>query len=270
MNFYPSQPSPPRMSLIRLSIPCFRPANILNFKLAAVVLLFVLAVTCSSYAADPFFDDVTYVPHVTNVMNATNMSSKLVSKTNSPAVATTNGMEALDSKYKLAIGDTLSFQILEDGDDPKLIVVTDSGDLEVPYIGRVPAVGKTCKELAGEIKAKLEKTYYYQATVILAVNKKARSLGQVYLVGQVRMPGPQDIPSDEVFTLSKAILRAGGFTDFADQSHVRVTRADDKAAGGKKTFVVDVSQIFDEGKIEDDLTLKSGDLIYIPEQMIRF
>jgi len=33
---------------------------------------------------------------------------------------------------------------------------------------------------------------------------------------------------------------------------------------------VDVGEIFDKGKTEKDVALESGDLIYIPERMIRF
>jgi len=55
--------------------------------------------------------------------------------------------------YKLRVGDTISYQIMEDRiwnslDAPKPLVVTDSGEVDVPYIGRVMAVNKTCKELA--------------------------------------------------------------------------------------------------------------------------
>jgi protein involved in polysaccharide export with SLBB domain len=126
-------------------------------------------------------------------------------------------MEALDVKHKLAIGDVLSFRIVEDEEDPRRLIVTDSGELEVPYIGRFTAVGKTSKQLARELRTELEKDYYHQATVIIAVDVMARSRGKVYLVGPVRVPGPQEIPGDEVLTLSKAILRAGGFTDLADK-----------------------------------------------------
>ena len=127
-------------------------------------------------------------------------------------------------KHSLAIGDRLSFRIEEDLEEPKPLVVADSGELEVPYLGRLPAEGKTCKQLAAEIKAALEKDYYYHATVVLAVDQKAKSRGKVYIVGPVKTPGPQEIPSDEVLTLSKAILRAGGFNDFADRRNVKVTR----------------------------------------------
>jgi protein involved in polysaccharide export with SLBB domain len=190
--------------------------------------------------------------------------------TNVASIGPTNSMDALDDKHKLAIGDRLSFRIVEDEEDPKPIFVTDSGDLEVPYIGRFPAVGKSCNELARALKAELEKEYYYQATVIVAVDVMTKSRGKVYLVGPVRAPGPQEIPSDEVLTLSKAILRAGGFSDFADQHHVKVTRKAGGAKGADKTFIVDVGQVLEKGRTESDLPLEAGDLIYVPERLIRF
>ncbi len=182
----------------------------------------------------------------------------------------TNSMAALDDTHKLAIGDRLSFRIEEDLEEPKPLVVTDSGDLEVPYLGRFPAEGKTCKQLARELKVALEKDYYYQATVVIAVDQMTRSRGRVYIVGPVRVPGPQEIPSDETLTLSKAILRAGGFNDFADRHNIKVTRRSTSAGAAKQTFSVDVSQIFDKGKVELDLPLEPGDLILVPERLVRF
>jgi len=189
-------------------------------------------------------------------------------------------MESLDDKHSLAVGDKLSFRIEEDMIDPnekpapKPLIVTDSGEIEVPYLGRFPAENKTCKQLAYELKKALEKDYYYQATVIVAIDLMAKSRGRVYIVGPVRMPGPQEIPSDETLTLSKAILRAGGFTDYADRKNVKVTRKGEPgaagAAGEKESFVVDVSKIFDKGKTELDIPLMAGDLIYVPERLIRF
>ena len=118
--------------------------------------------------------------------NAFARSSQTTTTTDNPKASTdaeaggvsksgsANGMDALDDRHKLNIGDRLSFRIVEDGDDPKQIAVTDSGDLELPYIGRYPAVGKTCRELAWKLKAELEKDYYYHATVIIAVNEWAK------------------------------------------------------------------------------------------------
>jgi len=217
-----------------------------------------------------------------NGLNAAPVTSTAAAATNLSETAATNGAAVLDDKYKLTIGDRLSFKILEDEEEPKPLFVTDSGDLEVPYIGRVPAVNKTCRQLAADIKTELEKDYYYQATVIIAVDLMTKSHGRVYLEGQVRLPGPVELPNDEVLTLSKAILRAGGFTDYAKRDKVQVTRMDvtDKDAAGKKaagkdgkktkTMTVDVGKIFDKGKIETDLALEPGDLIIVPDRLIRF
>jgi protein involved in polysaccharide export with SLBB domain len=177
-------------------------------------------------------------------------------------------MDALDHEHLLAIGDRLSFRIIEDEEDPKPLIVTDSGDLEFPYIGRFPAAGKTCRDLARALKTELEKEYYFQATVVVAVDVMAKSRGKVYIVGPVRMPGPLEIPSDEVLTLSKAILRAGGFTDFADRKSVRVTR--NSAGAAEKTYKVNVAEILDKGKTDSDFKLEAGDLIVITERTIRF
>ena len=181
-----------------------------------------------------------------------------------------SSMDSLDDHYQLAIGDQVSFRIVEDEENPKTLLVMDSGDLEVPYLGRFPVAGKTCKELAGALKQELEKEYYYHATVIVAVDAKTKSRGKVYLVGAVHTPGAEEIPSDEVMTVSKAILRAGGFMDFADEKKVRVMRKKSGVSDDKETFIVDVSQILQQGKMGQDLKLEAGDVIYVSERLIRF
>jgi len=189
-------------------------------------------------------------------------------------------MDTLDGKHKLVLGDLVSFRIVEDQEDPRETIdprlallpipVTDSGDLEVPYIGRFPALGKTCKQLAGEIKVALEKKYYYQATVIIGLFQVTKSGGRVYLVGQLRTGGAVEIPGDEVFTLSKAILRAGGFTEFADKRHVKLTRKSGDAGAQTTNVTVDVSDILERGKTEGDLKLEPGDLIFVPSRTFNF
>lgn len=193
-----------------------------------------------------------------------------------PNTSAFSTMATLDDKRKLALGDRLSFRIAEDLEDPKEppdpkpIFVTDSGDVELPYLGRFPALGKTCRQLSAAIKTELEKTYYFQATVIVALDLLAKSTGRVYLVGQLRVTGAQEIPSDEVFTLSKAILRSGGFTEFADMRRVKLTRMGTDASGKPQRFVVNVNDILENGKSHLDLKLEPGDLIFVPSRLVNF
>jgi protein involved in polysaccharide export with SLBB domain len=182
----------------------------------------------------------------------------------------------LDDKHQLALGDHLSFRIAEDLEDPKespepkALVVTDSGDLEVPYLGRFPALAKTCKQLSQEIKHELEKRYYYQATVMIALDSATKSAGKVYLAGQIRASGVVEIPGDEVFTLSKAILCAGGFTEYADKHHVRLTRKVGGSETNTQTYIVNLTDILEKGKANKDIKLESGDFIFVPSRLISF
>jgi polysaccharide biosynthesis/export protein len=179
-------------------------------------------------------------------------------------VMRTNSMEVLDDKKKLGPNDFVSFRVVEDRDnDSQRLRVNDSGELEVPYVGLVPAQGKTCKELAFNIKSALEKEYYYHATVILAVDRVSeKSRGRIYVYGSVKSQGPQEVPPDESYTVSKAIIRAGGFGDFANKRKVKVTRKNGK------DFTVDLKRVIEEGHTEEDVVLQPDDQIYVPQRLI--
>jgi protein involved in polysaccharide export with SLBB domain len=181
-------------------------------------------------------------------------------------------MDMLDDRQKLGIGDRLIYRVIEDQDEPKSLVITDAGEIDVPYYGLVTVANKTCKQLAQEIKVLLEKQHYYQATVIIGLEQinKRRSLGRIYIVGQVRQNGAQEIPDDEVFTVSKAILKAGGFSDFADKKRVRLVRAAAPNNPDKKTIVLNVAEIWEKGKTENDIKLEPDDLIFVPARLINF
>lgn len=199
-------------------------------------------------------------------------TSTLTPATSSPPALSAASLKSdtLDDRHKLAIGDRVSFQILEDEEDSKPLIVTDLGELDIPYIGRFPALGKTCRELAKLLKDELEKEYYYQATVLLSVDVMALSRGMVYLDGPVRAPGTLELPSNETLTVSKAIMRAGGFGDFADRKRVRVIRESKVPGQPDLTFVIDVAEILEKGKSDKDLALEPGDVIKIPERLVRF
>jgi polysaccharide biosynthesis/export protein len=191
-----------------------------------------------------------------------------LSRDSSSAAAYTNSMDVLDDKRPLRVGDVLSMRVVEDKEPPVSLLVTDSGEVEVPLIGRVHAAGETCKALAYEMKGPLERDYYYKATVIVALDASGlKSPGRVYVTGQVRNQGPLDIPPDETFTVSRAILRAGGFADFANRRKVKLIR---KAGGSNQTIFVNVDEIVNKGRSDKDPVLEDGDTINVPERLINF
>src|SRR4051794_31013697 len=181
-------------------------------------------------------------------------------------VMRTNSMNVLDDRTRLGPNDYVSFRVVEDRDnDSQRLRVNDNGELEVPYVGLVPAQGRTCKELAFSIKNLLEKEYYYHATVILAVDRVSeKSRGRIYVYGSVRGQGPQEIPADETYTVSKAVIRAGGFGDFANKRKVRVTRKDGKV------FEVDLKRVIEQGHTDEDVVLQADDQVHVPPRTWNF
>jgi len=181
-------------------------------------------------------------------------------------VMRTNSMTVLDDKKRLGSNDYVSFRVVEDRDnESQHLRVNDGGELEVPYVGLVQAAGKSCKELAYSIKAALEREYYYHATVIIAVDHiSEKSRGKVYVYGSVKGQGPQEIPADESYTVSKAIIRAGGFGDFADKKKIKLTRK------SGETVVVNLKRVIEEGRTDEDVVVRPDDQIYVPQKLVNF
>jgi len=186
----------------------------------------------------------------------------------SNAVANTISMDVLDDKRLLQIGDRLSMRVVEDRKPPVSLIVTDSGEVEVPLIGRIEAKGRSCKKLAFAIKAPLEREYYYKATVIVGLDfETLKSSGRVYVTGQVRNQGPLAIPPDETFTVSRAIIRAGGFADFANKRRVKLVR---KNGDKTETIIVDLELVIKKGQTDKDPVVEPDDTIIVPERLINF
>ena len=220
------------------------------------------------------------------------------------AASFTTSMEVLNDTVKLGMGDRVSLRIIEEKHEPYSLVVSDAGDIEIPHVGRVQAMDKTCKKLAYEIKPLLEKDYFVKATVIIGLDLiGTKSRGKVYLTGQVRSPGVLELMPGDPMTVSQAILRANGVGDFADKRKVRLVRRKDglpvataemlKTVQPKKpgffkrlgnvfkkqeeapndstdTYIVDLVDILEKGHLEHDPVLKVGDLIYVPEKLINY
>jgi len=194
-----------------------------------------------------------------------------------PALATTKHKSAvvnagtgyLDDKRTLAPGDRLSFRIAEEGDEPVLVTVASSGEIDFPYVGRVKSSGRTCKAVADEVRHLLEKSFYSKATIGLALETASTlPMGTYFVTGQVMRQGAQEIPRDREVTVAAAVLEAGGFADFADRRRVRLIRP--SREGGTKRFTVDVKAVLEKGDASKDMVVQPGDYIVVPERMFNF
>ncbi len=194
----------------------------------------------------------------------------------SAGAAVLSSMDVLDNSQTIAAGDTISIRVLEDRRDALQQLVAVTGEVNVPYIGLITARGRTCRELAFAIKKELEKNFFQHATVVIAIDKlneiDAKSIREVeidfyVMFGIVAKQGKYDLPPNEDITISQAILRAGGFAQFANKEKVKVIR---KTPQGNKTIMVNVHDIMQMGNLEKDIYIRKDDVIIVEEKTINF
>lgn len=180
-------------------------------------------------------------------------------------------MSVVDPDKKLSAGDQVTVEIVEDREGGLARVVTATGELDVPPLGRVRVSGRTAADAAVSIKQLLERDYYYTATVRLSIDQVSKvqvQQGSVQLSGQIRMVGSQILVAGEALTVSSAILKAGGLTEWGNARKVKVTRQ--KKDGGSESFEVDFKKITETGDVRADPVLQDGDRIFVPKVIVRF
>lgn len=180
--------------------------------------------------------------------------------------------QILDDTHQLQPGDRISFQIVEDHKDPVSLTVTDSRELDIPYIGRVSVDGKTCKQLAAELKPMLEKDYYYHATVIVGLDWVNKLRGQAYICGLVHNQGSVNLLFDQNLTAGEAILAMGGLSDFADKKNVKIIRnhTPGSTSTNEVVLMVNMEDILEKGEVDKDIILQPGDFVIVPARMLNF
>lgn len=180
------------------------------------------------------------------------------------APAEPNQMDLLEDSRPLAVGDRLLYSVVEERSLPVALFVNALGEVDVPLIGRVSAKGQTCRTLAMEIQKRLEVDFFHRATVLLQNQFAENTRGKVNVAGAVQYQGAYPIPADQIFTVSAAILRAGGLLPGADATKVVLIRRSGEGDGQEVRLTIDVAKIFASGDFENDLPVQAEDLVVVP------
>jgi len=167
-------------------------------------------------------------------------------------VGTASGQDA-----KLRSGDQLEIRL--GGVPPEessavtgMYTIDGAGSINLPHIGKVKASGLTQSELQSAVESSYKSQQIYtNPTVTIAVPTTARF---VNVGGDVKAPRRVEFTPD--LTVLSAITAAGGFTDYADQSKVKLLR-------DGQVIQVNIKDIRkDPAK---NIPLKPGDSIEVPQ-----
>ena len=141
----------------------------------------------------------------------------------------------------------------------------ERSDAVVPFVGKVDCAGLTINGLRSRLATGYSKYFRNPEVTISFVIREAFTSpwGRVYVQGRVNREGWVSIPATRTLLVSDAIQAAGGFAQFARRDNVRVSR---KGKDGKiEFFRINLEEIGRKGKTDNDMLLKSGDVVYVFE-----
>ena len=132
--------------------------------------------------------------------------------------------------------------------------VSESGMINVPFIGQVRASGLRAEQLAAVLEQRFRAAEIYTSPTFQVIDSSAKSIEEkvVTIGGQVRKTGP--VPYNRNLTLYQAIQNAGGPTEFGSMYRVKLYRA------GKQS-----EYDLTEGE-SMNILLESGDTIEVPQK----
>ena len=154
-------------------------------------------------------------------------------------------------------GDMLRITVFRNPDLTTEARVTDAGTIQFPLIGDVPVTGLTPQQVGSRIAEKLRAGKFVvnpEVSVALAqVNSR-----QVSVLGNVNKPGRY--PIDAVNSKLTDFLAAAGGVAGPGSDIVTVV----SSHNGQSTKTdVDLSRMFREGNLENNLTLQAGDTLFV-------
>ena len=163
--------------------------------------------------------------------------------------------ESFDQNYTIGVGDLLQIEVYDEPDLTKEVRVLTDGTLSFPLLGSLKAVHLTVGELEAEIRRRLAERFLVNPQVTVFV----KEFSSVYVFGEVKNPG--SFPIVGKMTVFEAITRAGGFTEVANPSKVKVIRVE----GGKEvSYIVDIESLTKKGDLSQDRELKAKDRVIVP------
>lgn len=134
--------------------------------------------------------------------------------------------------------------------------VSETGMINMPFIGPVRAAGLRSEQLASALEGRYKAAGIYTNPTFQVIDSSAKRLEEQVVVvgGQVRSPGPK--PYNRNLTLWQAIQAAGGATEFGSMKRVKLLRR-----GVMKQYDVTKPQFM-------QIPLEPDDTIDVPQKSI--
>lgn len=158
---------------------------------------------------------------------------------------------------RLGPGDVLEIRVFQEEELSGVHRVGPEGSVQFPLCGTVEVLERTAAEVAEAVRECLVKGRFMLEPQVTVMPREFHSK-KIFVLGHVAQPGT--FAFENGMNIVQVITLAGGFSDFANQNAVNVTR---KTARGKELrFQVPVADV-GTGKAPNFL-LEPGDIVHVP------
>lgn len=144
----------------------------------------------------------------------------------------------------------------EKGRIDSIYPVSETGMINMPFIGAVRAAGLRAEQLASSLESHYKSSQIYRNPTFQVIDNDGKKVAEQIVVvgGFVRAPGPK--PYNRNLTLWQAIQAAGGATEFGAMGRVKLTRK-----GSMKQYDCNKPQF-------QQIPLEPDDTIEVPQKGI--
>jgi polysaccharide export outer membrane protein len=161
--------------------------------------------------------------------------------------------------YLIGPGDTLQIFVWQSPDLSGTVTVRPDGRISTPLVEDMVAVGKTPANLATDLQTALA-AFIRSPEVSVIVSTALGTLSQVQVIGQVTTPSA--VPYRAGLTVLDVLLQVGGLTEFAAPNRATLIRTENFQ---ERKIKVRIGDLLDDGDLSQNLALKPGDVIVIPQ-----
>ncbi len=182
-----------------------------------------------------------------------------------PMLAFAQGVTPEDGGYRLGVGDVIEVEAYQEEEISGRFTVNAAGAVTYPLLGSVAVAGKTPAEVVDLLESLLEKDYYVDVQLKIAVAVFASQ--PVTLLGQVQNPGTYYLEGR--MTLTELLAKAGGLKPTAGPvlELRRTARGDGEGAPPPMDFPT--SKLL-TGEVGRDVILQAGDVLFVSAKKIFF
>ncbi len=167
--------------------------------------------------------------------------------------------EIQEDTYKVRPGDEIEILVWEQPSFNTLTTVSRMGTIAIPLLGEISVIGLTKEELERTLEHQLEE--YVRGEILLTVSIRNTDSMIVSVIGMVSRP--DNYPVADQISIFRIIATAGGHTEMADLSRVKLYRQ-----ALPDTYVkLDLLDYLDTGQMNsEELLVRPGDIVYVPRR----